>query len=114
MGGVPHLDGNRAGRLSNDTEATQHVLTALDEHLNEMSRSGRTVQNIREKVAATYVARSSQSHCEAIDDWLAIHARITQATQNFHQGTHLTNLALKDAEGGALGLAGTIHGKINP
>ncbi|KOG88951.1 hypothetical protein [Streptomyces varsoviensis] len=110
--GEPHLDSNQAGLLSKDDSAMQQTLNALKEHLNEMANAGTTVQGIKQEVAQVYQARSSQSHCAAIDDWLAIHARITQATENFHEGTHLTNLAMNDAEDESDSYAANLMAKL--
>ncbi|MEV0263958.1 hypothetical protein AB0I49_21820 [Streptomyces sp. NPDC050617] len=98
MSGEPQLDGPQAGRLGKGQEGMNQALAGLKEHLHDMQQAGAMVQRIKEDVSHNYRANSSTTHCAAIDDWLAIHRRITQATENFHQGTDMTDKAMTHAE----------------
>ncbi|MEC4020222.1 hypothetical protein [Streptomyces sp. H27-D2] len=114
MSPEPTNSGNLPGTLSKDDAAMQKTLAALGEHLNGMAEAGRTVRQIKEEVATAYQAKSALTHGRGIDDWIAVHARVTQATQSFHEGTKMANMALDDGEQEADGLALSISNSINP
>ncbi|WP_329162141.1 hypothetical protein OHA63_34610 [Streptomyces anulatus] len=105
---------NSSDGLSNDETAMLHTLQTLDKHLGDMEAAGTTVKNIQTQVSEAYRARSSATHAAGIDEWLKTHARITERTRFFLEGTKMATNLLAEAEDESNIYAMNITNTVNP
>ncbi|MGQ4718435.1 hypothetical protein ACUN22_32725 [Streptomyces anulatus] len=114
MSDVAGFNINSSDGLSNDETAMLQTLQTLDKHLSDMETAGQTVRKIQTQVSEAYRARSSATHAAGIDEWLKTHARITERTRFFLEGTKMAKNLLADAEDESNTFALGIAGAINP
>ncbi|MFJ6490492.1 hypothetical protein [Streptomyces californicus] len=105
---------NSSDGLSNDETAMLDTLQKMGRHLDDMEAAGKLVGSINNEVLEAYKARSSQTHANAIEEWMKIHARVTERTRFFLEGTRMATNLLKDAEDESNSLALNISNTVNP
>ncbi|WP_406207947.1 hypothetical protein OH807_35815 [Kitasatospora sp. NBC_01560] len=84
--------------LVKEDEAIRQVLASLETQIEHMVTAGRTVERIKEEVAAGYISGASSTFQGKIEDWMRRYNTVIGAFEHFVQSTQGANQILTQAE----------------
>lgn len=87
--------------LTKEDEAIRQVLSSLEQQIENMVTAGRTVERIKEELAAGYISGASDMFQSKVDDWMQRYQKVIGAFENFVQSTQGANQILTQAENDA-------------
>jgi uncharacterized protein YukE len=94
-----------ANVLAKDDGAVQKALNALSSHTSTMDAAYQTVSNLLSEIKANYLAQSSTTYQQAVEDWLLRCNAVRDMFKTLTDDLHGANIAISAADERALGIS---------
>ncbi|MET8541618.1 hypothetical protein ACIQI7_03190 [Kitasatospora sp. NPDC092039] len=84
--------------LNKQDEAIRKALSDIEQQIENMITAGRTVERIREELAAGYISGASSTFQEKVGDWMTRYHTVIGAFERFAEATKGADQVLTHAE----------------
>lgn len=91
--------------LTKQDAAIRNALDSMRAHIDDMINSGRTVERIKEEIAAGYFSGASSAFQGKLDDWQQRYHQVIAAFEKFVESTQGADAIINKAEDEALAIA---------